>query len=159
MQCGRQLLSSMAKEPRTEQGVWLGKIRSLIHNSFRDRGIKLLRLGTEFVVNEDVYIGVFWVSFQLCIVVVQYMEEDLRIWALHFRSIIFMLQVLTIYTLMLLFVYRLYLVAIFTESAFVGFYCSPERDYYEILGVPQNASRDEIKKAFHAVSLQSGTLS
>ncbi|XP_062074409.1 chaperone protein dnaJ 1, mitochondrial [Humulus lupulus] len=33
-----------------------------------------------------------------------------------------------------------------------GFYCSPERDYYEILGVPQNASRDEIKKAFHALA-------
>ncbi|KAF4374880.1 hypothetical protein F8388_015886 [Cannabis sativa] len=33
-----------------------------------------------------------------------------------------------------------------------GFYCSPERDYYEILGVPRNASRDEIKKAFHALA-------
>ncbi|GMN40080.1 hypothetical protein TIFTF001_009315 [Ficus carica] len=33
-----------------------------------------------------------------------------------------------------------------------GFYSSPERDYYEILGVQRNASRDEIKKAFHALA-------
>ncbi|KAL0361779.1 UNVERIFIED_CONTAM: Chaperone protein dnaJ 1, mitochondrial [Sesamum radiatum] len=27
-----------------------------------------------------------------------------------------------------------------------------ERDYYEILGISKNASRDEIKKAFHALA-------
>lgn len=36
-------------------------------------------------------------------------------------------------------------------SAFPGFRSSAERNYYEILGVPENASRDDIKKAFHAV--------
>jgi hypothetical protein len=34
---------------------------------------------------------------------------------------------------------------------FPGFSSSAERNYYEILGVPENASRDDIKKAFHAV--------
>ncbi|XP_057974122.1 chaperone protein dnaJ 1, mitochondrial isoform X2 [Malania oleifera] len=32
------------------------------------------------------------------------------------------------------------------------FFCSIQRDYYGILGVPNNASRDEIKKAFHALA-------
>ncbi|KAK4390082.1 Chaperone protein dnaJ 1, mitochondrial [Sesamum angolense] len=31
-------------------------------------------------------------------------------------------------------------------------YCSMERDYYEILGISKDASRDEIKKAFHALA-------
>lgn len=34
---------------------------------------------------------------------------------------------------------------------FPGFRSSSEQNYYEILGVPENASRDDIKKAFHAV--------
>jgi hypothetical protein len=34
---------------------------------------------------------------------------------------------------------------------FPGFRSSAEQNYYEILGVPENASRDDIKKAFHAV--------
>lgn len=37
-------------------------------------------------------------------------------------------------------------------TVFLGFCSSADRGYYEILGVPENASRDEIKKAFHAVS-------
>ncbi|KAB1203875.1 Chaperone protein dnaJ 1, mitochondrial [Morella rubra] len=33
-----------------------------------------------------------------------------------------------------------------------GFYSSTERTYYEILGVPETAGRDDIKKAFHALA-------
>lgn len=32
-----------------------------------------------------------------------------------------------------------------------GVCCAVECDYYETLGVPKNASQDDIKKAFHAV--------
>jgi molecular chaperone DnaJ len=31
--------------------------------------------------------------------------------------------------------------------------CSKHKDYYKILGVPKDASQDDIKKAFHSVSI------
>lgn len=34
-----------------------------------------------------------------------------------------------------------------------GQHSSPEKDYYKILGVPKDASQEEIKKAFHSVSV------
>ena len=33
-----------------------------------------------------------------------------------------------------------------------GHCCSIDKDYYKILGVPKDASQDDIKKAFHSVS-------
>lgn len=34
-----------------------------------------------------------------------------------------------------------------------------DQDYFEVLGVPKDASQDDIKKAFHAVSIYCGWLS
>ena len=34
-----------------------------------------------------------------------------------------------------------------------GHCCSIEKDYYKILGVPKDASHDDIKKTFHSVSI------
>lgn len=34
-----------------------------------------------------------------------------------------------------------------------GQHSSPEKDYYKILGVPKDASQEEIKRAFHSVSV------
>jgi len=34
-----------------------------------------------------------------------------------------------------------------------GHCCLIEKDYYKILGVPKDASQDDIKKVFHSVSI------
>lgn len=39
----------------------------------------------------------------------------------------------------------------FSACIVTAFSSSADRDYYRALGVPENASQDEIKKAFHSV--------
>uniref|UniRef100_A0A0D9WNB3 CR-type domain-containing protein n=1 Tax=Leersia perrieri TaxID=77586 RepID=A0A0D9WNB3_9ORYZ len=38
-----------------------------------------------------------------------------------------------------------------TSGIYIGQHSSPEKDYYKILGVPKDASQDDIKKAFHSL--------
>jgi hypothetical protein len=73
----------------------------------------------------------------------------------------FTLQVFLSEKLINLFIYMLFKYTInFYFFLFVLYDCvvpaayssCAERNYYQILGVSENASRDEIKKAFHLVS-------
>lgn len=59
-----------------------------------------------------------------------------------------MLLVITVY-LFVLFDCFFFLLCFVVPAAYSS---SAERNYYQILGVGENASQDEIKKAFHSVS-------
>lgn len=50
--------------------------------------------------------------------------------------------------------YFFYLVVFFVNACVVpaAYSSTAERNYYQMLGVPENASQDEIKKAFRLVS-------